>query len=191
MGAVIAILPGAPVRFAPESDIVCEVELAPVVTDPNELAVPKVNAGEAPPEHALAAVALLRGATERSSKSVLLLFASVHPLFLRNIDCAVVIPVVTNGLVSEQFGVPKPSTSIALLDVHPDAPESGVILFTNATLPDVPLRLIVVLVKSGVGKAIPVAPLDKATRKYFPGAILVEAGMAATAQDPVPVAELY
>ena len=73
-------------------------------------------------------------------------------------------------------------------------PLSAVLLLTNATLPVDPLKLMVVLVKSGVGNEEPVEPDAKAIKKYLPAASVVFAGIAATAQLPVPdgpVAEAY
>ena len=98
-------MPGAPVKLVPERETVCAAEEVPVVKDPKELIAPRERLGVGPAEQEFAAVPLLRGITFNSSKSVLLLLPSVQPLFLRNMDWAVVIPVAEKGDVSEQLAV--------------------------------------------------------------------------------------
>ena len=73
---MIVILPGALVKLAPERDTVCDVELVPVVTEPNELIVPRVNPGVATPQ-VIGVEELLRGiGAVMISKSLLLLSVS-------------------------------------------------------------------------------------------------------------------
>ena len=61
------------------------------------------------------------------------------------------------GLVSNPFAAPYPTLSTIEVPVG-FAPEIGVVLFTNATLPVVP-DILVIPVASGVGRfAVPPAP---------------------------------
>ena len=106
LGAVIVILPGAPVRFVPDTLKDCEAELLPTVTFPKSLTVPvmvKTGAGGGVPQIKIG-VAELRGAGAASEKSDRLLFVSAQPpLFLKAASVTLSTGV---GAVSEQFAVP-------------------------------------------------------------------------------------
>lgn len=106
LGAVMLILPGAPVRFVPDTLNDCDAELLPTVTLPKSLMVPvmvKTGAGGGVPQIKIG-VAELRGAGAANEKSDRLLLVSVQPpLFLKAASLTLKTVV---GAVSEQFAVP-------------------------------------------------------------------------------------
>jgi hypothetical protein len=161
---VTVILPGAPVKLDPAKFADCDAVVVPTVVDANAVYAAIVNAGEAP-EQVFAAVDEFLGNTVPSSKSVLLLFASKHPAFFLKIDLVLSIPLAGNGLVSLQVGLaPYPITSTTEAALQAVVPFNAVLELTNATFPVDPLKLIVVLVKSAVGKAMPVVEDASAMR---------------------------
>jgi hypothetical protein len=105
----------------------------------------------------------LRGAGARISKSVELLFASVHPLFF--LKAAVVLDRVAVGAVSEQFAAdPKPTKSTTDNGNGQPVPVKAIVVFTRATLPAVALIAIDPL-ELGVGKStVPPVPAASCIR---------------------------
>ena len=60
--------------------------------------------------------------------------------------------------------------------------------FIKATFPDVPLMFMLVVVKSGVGKAAPIVPPANFNRKYFPAPMVP---LKAAELQLIPVDDAY
>ncbi len=104
----------------------------------------------------------MRGDGVRISKSVELLFASVHPLFF--LKAAVVLESIGVGSVSEQFAPPYPTKSTTEAGKGQPVPVKAVVAFTRATLPAVALIAIDPL-ELGVGKpTVPPVPTASCIR---------------------------
>ena len=110
-GAVTVILPGAPVRFAPDKLYDCDAEFEPTKIFPKSVIVPvTVNEGDMAPQ-AKIAVALLRGAGAATVKSAPLLSVSVQPLLPRK-PASTVLSAGQAAAPSKQVAVPYPTKSI-------------------------------------------------------------------------------
>ena len=130
---------------------------------------------------------VLCGAGANALKSVLLLLVT-EQTGVR--IAAVVFESVGVGLPREQFAaVPKPTRSTRLASVVGHAPLKAAVRLTNATLPAVPLKLIVP-VASGTGSAtVPADPAASWINAYWPGCSEID-GSAVTCQE-LPVLLAY
>jgi hypothetical protein len=105
---------------------------------------------------------LFRGFGVPALKSVALLLVSVQPFAARS-TAAVLLGAGVEPVPSKHVVLPKPTISMLLAPVG-QAPLSGVVLLTSATLPAVALILIVP-VASGVGRfVVPLVPAASWTR---------------------------
>ena len=140
-GALIVIVPGAPVRFVPDILKDCEAEFVDINTLPKSTTVPAVNEGEGGnPVQINTGEALFRGAGVATVKSAPLLSVSSQPLLF-------LIPPVVGvktavAAVSKQLDDPYPTKSITPAEGKGQA-DKAVSPFTKASLPLVPLIAIV------------------------------------------------